>query len=160
MTASKMIASPAKSNPPFQRRQRRRSRAHALTGWSFLAPFIIVFLISFVAPIIYALYLSVFRSQLIGGNTFVGIENYMRAFQDPQFWSGVGRVAVLLLIQVPLLLVLALAASLALDSGRLRAMPLFRISIFMPYAIPAVVATLIWGFMYGTNFGGSSDLRV
>ena len=130
-----------------------------MAGWGFLAPFLIVFLISFVAPIVYALYLSVFRSQLIGGNVFVGLENYARALQDPQFWSGVGRVSLLLVLQVPLLLVLALAAALALDSGKLRGMAFFRISIFMPYAVPAVVATLIWGFMYGTNFGLVANLN-
>lgn len=122
-------------------------------GWRFLAPFLLVFAVSFVAPILYALYLSLFRSQMIGGDLFVGLENYARVFTDPQFWSGVGRVSLLLVVQVPLLLVFSLAAALALDSNRLYGMSAFRISIFLPYAVPAVVATLIWGFMYGNNFG-------
>lgn len=143
----------------FARRRRRVMDRRAATGWWFLAPFLIVFLISFVAPIIYALYLSVFRSQLIGGTVFVGLENYARALQDPQFWSGVSRVTMLLVLQVPLLLIIALAAALALDSRKLHGMAFFRISIFMPYAVPAVVATLIWGFMYGTNFGLIANLN-
>lgn len=151
-----LAASTTAQAPP---RRRGVSDRRALAGWGFLAPFLTVFLISFVAPILYALYLSVFRSQLIGGNTFVGLENYARALQDPQFWSGVGRVSLLLVIQVPLLLIIALAAALALDSGKLRGMAFFRISIFMPYAVPAVVATLIWGFMYGTNFGLVANLN-
>ena len=149
----------ARTTAQAPRLRRGVSDRRAFAGWGFLAPFLTVFLISFVAPIAYALYLSVFRSQLIGGNVFVGLENYARALQDPQFWSGVGRVSVLLVIQVPLLLIIALAAALALDSGKLRGMAFFRISIFMPYAVPAVVATLIWGFMYGTNFGLVANLN-
>lgn len=143
----------ATARPPGRTRRRGLNSSRGLVGWGFLAPFMLVFLVSFVAPIIYALYLSLFRNQLIGGNVFVGLDNYTRAFADPQFWSGVGRVSSLLLIQVPLLLIIALATALALDSGRLRGMAFFRIAIFMPYAVPAVVATLMWGFIYGTNFG-------
>ncbi|WP_147916824.1 carbohydrate ABC transporter permease [Ruania zhangjianzhongii] len=149
----------ASTSTPTVRRRRAVSDRRAFAGWWFLTPFLIVFLISFVAPILYAVYLSVFRSQLIGGNAFVGLENYARALQDPQFWSGVGRVSLLLVLQVPLLLIIALAAALALDSGKLRGMAFFRISIFLPYAVPAVVATLIWGFMYGTNFGLVGNLN-
>lgn len=145
--------------PPVATRRRLVSERRAIAGWGFLTPFLVVFTISFVAPIIYALYLSVFRRQLIGGNVFVGLENYSRALQDPQFWSGVGRVSMMLLVQVPILLLISLAAALALDSNKLRGMAFFRISIFMPYAVPAVVATLIWGFMYGTNFGLVGNLN-
>ena len=48
---------------------------------------------------------------------------------------------------------LALFAALAIDSARLYLSSFFRISIFLPYAVPAVVATLMWGFMYGNRFG-------
>jgi multiple sugar transport system permease protein len=51
------------------------------------------------------------------------------------------------------MLFLALLAALAIDSGRLYGKAFFRVSIFLPYAVPAVVATLMWGFMYGTQFG-------
>jgi multiple sugar transport system permease protein len=51
------------------------------------------------------------------------------------------------------MLFIALVVALALDSGRLYGKSFFRISIFLPYAVPAVVATLMWGFMYGTRFG-------
>jgi multiple sugar transport system permease protein len=56
------------------------------------------------------------------------------------------------------MLVLALIAALALDSARLRWAPLYRLSIFLPYAVPAVVASLMWGFMYGSQFGLVGDL--
>ncbi|BDZ42190.1 ABC transporter permease [Paraoerskovia sediminicola] len=118
-----------------------------------MGPFMVIFTLVFLAPIAYSIYISLFRTQLIGGTSFVGFDNYVTAFQDPQFWSGVSRVALLLLVQVPIMLGIALLVALAIDSGRLYGKSFFRISIFMPYAVPAVVAALMWGFMYGTRFG-------
>jgi multiple sugar transport system permease protein len=118
-----------------------------------------VFALVFLAPIGYSVYLSLFRTRLIGGTTFVGFENYTSTLTDPQFWSGVGRVAIFLAVQVPFMLFLALLVALAIDSGRLHGAAFFRISVFLPYAVPAVVATLMWGFMYGTRFGLVGNLN-
>ncbi len=56
-------------------------------------------------------------------------------------------------VQVPVMLFLAAAMALALDSMKLHGTRFFRISTFLPYAVPAVVSTLIWGFMYGAKYG-------
>jgi multiple sugar transport system permease protein len=138
---------------------RKRKKKRDWTGWAFMSPFMTVFTLVFVAPIIFALYLSVHRTQLIGGTSFVGFDNYIQAFNDPRFWSGVSRVALFLVVQVPVMLGIALLIALALDSGRLYGKGFFRISIFMPYAVPGVVAVLMWGFMYGTRFGLTGDLN-
>lgn len=122
-------------------------------AWGFVSPFLIVFAFALVAPIGYAVYLSLFRQELLGGNTFVGLANYGQALTDPRFWQSAGRVGLFLVVQVPVMLVLALLAALALDSARLAWAPLYRLSIFLPYAVPAVVAALMWGFMYGRQFG-------
>jgi multiple sugar transport system permease protein len=113
----------------------------------------IIFALVFLAPIAYSIYLSLFRNQLIGGNSFVGIANYREALTDPNFWSSFARVALFLVVQVPIMLGIALLVALAIDSGRLYGRSFFRITIFMPYAVPAVVASLMWGFMYGPRFG-------
>lgn len=112
-----------------------------------------VFGLVFLAPIAYSIYLSLFRNRLIGGNAFVGIDNYRQALQDPRFFDAIARVGLFLAVQVPVMLLLALLVALAVDSGRLYGRNFFRITIFLPYAVPAVVATLMWGFMYGTRFG-------
>lgn len=122
-------------------------------GWGFVGPFMLVFALVFIAPIAYSLYISVFRTQLVGGTQFVGLDNYIRAFGDPQFWNGVGRVSLFLVVQVPIMLGIAMLVALAIDSGRLYGKDFFRIAVFMPYAVPAVVAALMWGFMYGPRFG-------
>lgn len=139
--------------------RRRGTGGRSWTGWRFVAPFMAVFALVFLAPIGYSIYLSLYRTQLVGGTAFVGLDNYIKALQDPQFWSGFGRVALFLVVQVPIMLFLALLVALAIDSGRLYGAAFFRISVFLPYAVPAVVATLMWGFMYGTRFGLIGNLN-
>jgi multiple sugar transport system permease protein len=137
---------------PAQRAQKRPQK-RSWSGWLFIGPFMAVFALVFLAPIAYSIWLSFFRNQLVGGNGFVGLANYSQALQDPQFWSSLLRVTLFLAVQVPVMLLIALLVALALDSGRLYGKSFFRISIFLPYAVPAVVASLMWGFMYGTRFG-------
>ncbi|MFD0065236.1 carbohydrate ABC transporter permease [Streptomyces sp. NPDC056690] len=146
-------ARPRPAGPPVRRARR------SWTGWGFIGPFVLVFALVFLAPLAYSVYLSLFRTQLIGGTTFVGLDNYQQALQDAQFWHGVGRVGLFLLIQVPIMLGVALLVALAIDSGRLYGKDFFRITVFLPYAVPAVVATLMWGFMYGTRYGLVGDVN-
>jgi multiple sugar transport system permease protein len=152
VTAIDAAAPPTTSSTPTPARPRRRRRA-SWAGWAFIGPFMAVFALVFLAPIVYSIYLSLFRNQLVGGTAFVGADNYVRALTDPLFWAGAGRVALFLVVQVPVMLGIALLVALAIDSGRLYGKSFFRISIFMPYAVPAVVASLMWGFMYGSRFG-------
>jgi len=125
----------------------------------FVGPFVVVLTAMLIVPIGYALWLSLFRDQLVGGNQFVGLANYLQLLQDAKFWTGFGRVALFLVVQVPIMLFVALVAALALDSARLWASSFFRIAIFLPYAVPGVVAALIWGFIYGNQFGLTGSIN-
>jgi multiple sugar transport system permease protein len=126
---------------------------HTRTGYLFVAPFLVVFVTMLVVPLGYAAYLSLFREQLIGGTVFVGLDNYVRALTDQQFIDGVLRVARFFLIQVPIMLLFALFFALALDSGLLRLARVIRLGIFLPFAVPSVIAALMWGYLYGREFG-------
>jgi multiple sugar transport system permease protein len=122
-------------------------------GLLFVLPFLIFFVISIIAPLAYSGYLSFFKKRLIGGNSFVGFTNYVQAIQDAEFWLGLKRVGLFFLMQVPIMLILALVFALIIDSGKIRFSKFIRILIFVPYAVPAVVATLMWGYLYGPNYG-------
>jgi multiple sugar transport system permease protein len=89
---------------------------------------------------------------------FVGLGNYTEALKDSQFLSGLGRIALFFVVQVPIMIVLATVFALIIDSGRLRAPKLFRVAFFVPYAVPAVVAALMWGYLYGAKFGPFTQL--
>jgi multiple sugar transport system permease protein len=139
--------------------RRRRAGFHQESkGWIFVGPFLAVFAMTFLAPIGYAIYLSLFREQaFFGGNVFVGLDNYAEVIRDSKFWESFLRVLAFLVVQVPV--ILALLAALAIDSARLHGASFFRIVIFLPYAVPGVVAVLMWGFIYGNNFGLAADLN-
>lgn len=154
MTAA-AVATAKKHHGSGKRRQKRDWR-----GWGFVGPFVVVFLFVFVAPLVYALISSMFQSRAFFGDTiFVGLNNYIKLFGDELFWAGLLRVALVLAIQVPIMLGLAMLFALALDSGRLHGTNFFRLSVFLPYLIPTVVAALMWGFMYGTNYGLVSQIN-
>jgi multiple sugar transport system permease protein len=119
----------------------------------------VVFALMFLAPVAYAIYLSFFREQLVGGNVFVGLGNYLQLLQDSKFWAAFGRVVLFFVVQVPIMLVISLSAALGLDSARLRGRGFFRIALFLPYAVPGVVAALIWGFIYGDQFGLTASVN-
>jgi multiple sugar transport system permease protein len=141
-----------------KKRPRSIAERRARVGYLFIAPFMFVFITMLVFPLIYAAYLSLFRTQLIGGTVFAGLDNYVRALTDPRLLEGIWRVARFFLFQVPIMLTLALLAALALDSGLLRLAKVFRLGIYLPYAVPAVVATLMWGYLYGQEFGPFAEL--
>ena len=122
-------------------------------GWLFMGPFAVVFVVVFVVPVVYAVWISLFQHRMVGGTVFVGLANYRRLLADGQFWSSVRRVVVFTVVQVPIMLCLSALMALALDSLRLHGMRFFRISTFLPYAVPAVVSALVWGFMYGAKYG-------
>ncbi|MDO5694723.1 MAG: sugar ABC transporter permease [Aeriscardovia aeriphila] len=124
-----------------------------VTGWMFVAPFLIIFAFVFIVPLIYSLVISLFGHQLLGGTKFVGMSNYVKLFKDPLLWEGIGRVLLFTAIQVPLMLIISICLALAIDSGRLYGTKFSRISIFIPYAVPGVISTLMWGFLLGTRYG-------
>ncbi|MES4907161.1 sugar ABC transporter permease [Streptomyces sp. NPDC000395] len=151
--AGRLDVTAVMSSDTKQRRGPAGKRGRKQIGLAFIAPFGLLFLFVYIVPIVYAGYLSLFQQKLIGGNTFTGLANYTKLFHDAQFWDGVGRVFWFTLVQVPIMLILAMALALALDSRRLHGTKFVRVSIFLPYAVPGVVSTLMWGFMLGVKYG-------
>ena len=127
-------------------------------GWIYIGPFAVVFLTFLVAPLGYAFWLSLHTKTLAAGEHFSGLENYSKAFTDPLFLSGLRRVALYVAVMVPVQLLVALAAALVLDTLATRLSQFSRLMIFIPYAIPAVIGALMWGFLYSPRFGPAADV--
>ena len=140
----------AAAKPKRSGAQKRENR----TGWAFMAPFAVLFTFVFILPIIWAIYSSFFRQVTEGGgaygggelvNKFVGFQNFQYAITSGNFWSGVGRVLLYTLIQVPIMIIAALALAIVIDSFVVKHVTGFRLGYFLPYAIPGVVASIIKG---------------
>ena len=108
-----------------------RKEKQQYVGMLYCLPYVVVFLMGTILPILYALYLSFFKEQMIGGSRFVGLKNFVRAVNDAKLWESFGRVSLYFLIQVPLMLALALLAALILDSGRIRRIAVPRMLLFL-----------------------------
>lgn len=126
-----------------------------MAPWLFATPAIAFFMLFLVVPIGYALYLSFRGFRIEGGGafgrrveTFVGFDNYVTALTDHEYVAGLGRVLFYGIIAVPSVLGLALLFALLLDTPRVRACGFARTAIFLPYAVPGVIASLLWGFLY------------
>ena len=141
------------SKPKRSNAAKRENR----TGWAFMAPFALLFAFVFILPIGWAIYSSFFRQVVSGGgaygggelvNQFVGLENFRYVITSGDFWAGVGRVVIYTLIQVPIMIIAALALAMIIDSFVVKHISGFRLGYFLPYAIPGVVASIIWVYLY------------
>lgn len=132
----------------------RQGRTAAL----LLAPFVVIFAAMYLAPLGFAVYRSLFVLKRDGlGLTaptlaFDPMANYLKAFADPVFIESLGRVLLFGAVQVPVMLGLATGLALLIDSRSARAKGFFRLTSFLPYAVPGVIAALMWSFLYsGTS---------
>lgn len=135
---------------PLLRSLRRNS-----APWLFVAPAALFFTGFLLLPIAYAVWLSLRGFRVDGGGafgrrveTFVGLENYVTALSDAEFLAGLGRALTYGAIAVPSVLGLALTFALLLDAPAVRWRGFARTAIFLPYAVPGVIASLLWGFLY------------
>jgi len=135
----------------------KTSRARRASRFPYLLvlPAVLLFAAFVVAPGAYALVLSLQRSKvnggLLGGGThtvFAGLANYRDVLGDSELWSGVVRMLALGAITVPATVLLALLFAVLLDLERTRLKRFTRLTIFLPYAVPGVIASLMWGFLY------------
>jgi multiple sugar transport system permease protein len=132
----------------------RRPRRRQLAPYLFTAPAVVLYVTFMLIPVGYAIWLSLrayrIEGALLGRKTevFVGLENYAAVLTNPEFAAGFGRLATYGIIAVPLTLGLALLFALVLDTPTARLKRFGRTAIFIPYAVPGVVAALLWGFMY------------
>ncbi|ONK15390.1 sugar ABC transporter permease [Streptomyces sp. MP131-18] len=142
-------------------RPRRRSRLAPLV---LAAPFALLLLCTVLVPIGYALYLSLFTERLSGlgfdgpHDVFVWLENYADVLGDAAFRESVGNVALYAVIHVPLMLGGALVLALLLDGATVRLRQVWSLAVFLPYAVPGVIAGLIWAYLYSPNIGPLNDV--
>lgn len=152
MSTAQATSSTAAAKTRGGHRQRQKQKWE-WSGVAFSLPYVVVFLFGTIIPLLYALYLGFFKTKMIGGEQFVGFENYAKAFTDPVFWSSFRRVFLYACFQCPVMIICALIAALILDSGRIRHIAVPRLLLFLPYAVPSVIAALMWSYIYGDNYG-------
>ncbi|HEY9752480.1 MAG TPA: sugar ABC transporter permease [Coleofasciculaceae cyanobacterium] len=125
---------------------------HALTGYLFMAPAILVLTTFVTAPIGYALFLSLQKVQLLGeiSYQYVGGRNYVRLLGDDRVWIALKNTAAYVAIVVPAQTILALLLAVTLNSG-IRGKTWWRVLYFLPTLTSSAVLTLIFMWIYNTD---------
>lgn len=123
-----------------------------ISGYLFIAlPIIGFFLFTFI-PLVFSLYVSFNQYDFFTGEfTHIGFENFKRAFSDPYFIVSIQNTFVSLLgLFVQIIVALLLAILLTAD---IKGQPIFRAFFFIPSLCSSVAVTLIWKWMFNTDFG-------
>ena len=123
-----------------------------ITGYLFIMPFILGFLIWFLIPALTAVWLSLHRWNLISPPEFVGIENFARLGSDKLFWQSLKVTTNYTLVSVPLSLVLGFFLALLMNT-KVRGIAFFRTVYYLPSIVPAVAAAVLWAWILNTEFG-------
>lgn len=118
----------------------------------FLAPFLIIFIIFEAYPIVYSLGLS-FTKFSGGVMTFVGLRNFKYLLTEQLFYQSIWNTFIILLIQVPIMTLLALIFGSLMNSALVKIKGIFRMIIFMPVLIDAVSYSIIFGLFFNSNDG-------
>ncbi|MEU4106687.1 sugar ABC transporter permease [Streptomyces tanashiensis] len=129
--------------------RRRRGR---VAPYLFVLPAVLLFAVFKLYPIGWSFLLSLHRT--VGGTeTFVGADNYVRLADDPLFWTALRNTGVILAVQVPLMLALATALAVALDSILLRGRPVFRLGFFLPMVTGLVAYGIVFSVLLNKDYG-------
>jgi multiple sugar transport system permease protein len=135
-----------------QRHHSEQKGQDNLTGYLFIAPSLLVLGTFIVLPILYAVFLSLQKVQLIGGieYKFVGVRNFARLWEDDRVWIALRNTAEYVAIVVPAQTLLALLLAVTLNAG-IKGKNLWRIIYFLPTITSSAVLTLIFMWIYNTN---------
>ncbi len=117
-------------------------------GWSFIALATVLICLFYFYPMVQALIMSM-QSGTGTNLTFVGLDNYARLLQDPTFLTTVKNTVIYLIIQVPIMIILALFISVLLNDKTLKLKGVFRTAIFLPCVTSLVAYSVIFKYLFG-----------
>jgi multiple sugar transport system permease protein len=143
-----------KSAPSALERIFRQVKEKALIPYSFLLPFLVVYLVFLIFPIGQGFYISLTDWDMMRPEKpFVGLDNFrFLFFRDSLFWPSVRATLWYLLLNVPVKIALGLLLALALNQ-RLRSTVIHRTAIFIPFVINAAAIGLLWNWILDPQVG-------
>lgn len=123
-----------------------------ITGWIFISPFVLGFILWWLIPALIALFLSVNEWNMISAPEFIGLGNFERMFNDPLLPQSLKATFIYTIVSVPVGLVLSLGLAMLLNN-QLPGIGIFRTIYYLPSIIPAVASAAMWAWIFNTDFG-------
>ncbi|SFR40476.1 multiple sugar transport system permease protein [Microbacterium azadirachtae] len=127
-------------------------RRRALIAWGFALPFVLVFGVFLIVPIVgsFAMSFTDFTARDIGSPfavDAVGLQQYVALFRDPRFLTSLGVTGVFVVVGIPVTMIVALALALALNSGKGRLVSFFRVGFYAPVVTSIVAVAVVWRYI-------------
>ncbi|MFD3496024.1 carbohydrate ABC transporter permease [Streptomyces sp. NPDC058690] len=149
--------------PARSARRSARRRELGACG-ALMTPFFVLLVTVFLIPVGTAVWLSFFSDDQPGlgfdpeRTVFVGLRSYTAVLADPTFLGGLATVFLYCVIYIPVLVIASLALALLLDSGVVRLRSWAQLGLFLPHAVPGIIAAVIWLYLYTPGLSPVIDL--
>jgi ABC-type sugar transport system permease subunit len=127
-------------------------RQRALTGYGFVAPWLIALTVFIGYPFLAGLYFSFCDFPPLKEPLFIGAANYAELLRDPVFRRSLGVTLVYAAVAIPLGVFLALTLAILLNT-RIRGLSFYRVVFYLPHLVPSVVTALLWLWIFNPKFG-------
>lgn len=155
------------------RGSRKSARRRELGACGVLmTPFFLLLITVFLIPVGTAVWLSFFSDDQPGlgfgpeRTVFSGLRSYTAVLSDPTFLGGLGVIGLYCAIYIPLMVISSLALALLLDTGVVRLRAWIQLGLFLPHAVPGIIAAIIWLYLYTPGLSpvvellGKADITV
>jgi multiple sugar transport system permease protein len=143
-TESRSLAIP-KSRSSLRRRE-------AITGYLFILPAVLGFLLWTAGPMVYSFWMSLHEWDLLTSPEWVGFGNYQDMWDDPLFWKSLRVTFYFLFVSVPLFQLISFGVALLLNV-RVRGISFFRTAYYLPTIVPLVASSVLWAWVFNSEFG-------
>ncbi len=130
----------------------KRSVENHFWGYAMVAPTMIGLIILNIIPFIYTIYLSFTESDGFGTPEFVGLDNYLRLFNDPMVWQSVGNTLFFTILFVPMGVFLPLVIAELMNS-KIKGSQVYKMVYFLPMTVAPAAIAMVWRWMYNTDYG-------
>ena len=153
MPTSRIEAKRKSTLSPSMRVQQRRLN---MLGWGFSGPFVLVFCLFSLLPLVSSIYMSftdiTSRDLRTPFNVnFVGLTQYQKVFADPRFWKAFQNTALFVAIGVPATLLIAMGVAVALNKGLKHINTILRALFYMPVVASTVAVAVAWRYILQKN---------
>jgi trehalose/maltose transport system permease protein len=126
--------------------------AERRTAYYMVLPSLIIILLVAFWPIVYSIWLSLHQATITSLGPFVGFENYVEMFQNPDFRAGLSNTLIFTVASVTMEFVIGLAIALAINRA-FRGRGLVRAAVLVPWAFPTVISAVMWRLMFQDQVG-------
>jgi len=138
--------------PRMRRSRLSLARREAMSGYIFILPAVLGFVLWTAGPMLYSAWMSLHEWNLMQPARYVGLANFRRMADDALFWKSLRVTLTYAILLVPLFQVVSLLAAMLLNVN-VRGVSFFRAAFYLPTVVPVVAASFLWGWIFNPEFG-------